>query len=153
MMDSFTWNDIISLNMSDLIISNCADCEGPLHPEAIHGMILFNSGYYFKAHEALEAAWRAESGPIRDLYRGILQVGVVYLHITHGNYPGAIKVYQRCQKWLDLWPDTCRGVDVGHLKKDLEFAIRAVQDLGPQHIADFDISLLKPVLYSISEDR
>ena len=99
------------------------------------------------AHEALEAAWQAAPALLRDLYRGILQVGVVYLHITQYNYPGAIKVYQRCRKWLLLWPETCRGVEVGRLRQDLEAVITALQALGPQRIIDFNTSLLKPVHY------
>jgi uncharacterized protein len=137
--------------MSDLSAPGTANCQGSLHPKAIQGMELFNHGHYFEAHEALEAAWRDESGPVRDLYRGILQVGVIYLHITHHNYPGAIKVYQRCRKWLQPWPDTCRGVSVDSLRQDLAAVITALQDLGPQHIVEFDLSLLKPVRYSISE--
>ena len=138
---------IIPPDMSDLILPGKADCQGSLHPEAIHGMELFNLGRYFEAHEALEAAWRAESGPVRDLYRGILQVGVVYQYITQNNYPGALKVYQRCRKWLLPWPDICRGVQVGRLRQDLENVMTALQKLGPQHILEFDQSLLKPVLY------
>ena len=133
--------------MSDLIAPAPSDCQGPLHLQAIHGMELFNQGRYFEAHEALEAAWRAESGPVRDLYRAILQVGVVYLHITQYNYPGAVKVYQRCQKWLQPWPETCRGVEVGRRRQDLEAAMTALQTLGPQRISAFDTALLKPVYY------
>jgi predicted metal-dependent hydrolase len=136
--------------MSDLIQPGITDCQGLLHPKAIHGMELFNQGRYFEAHEALEAAWRAESGPVRDLYRGILQVGVVYLHITQFNYPGALKVCQRCRKWLLPWPEICRGVEVGQLRQDLETVMAALQNLGPQHILEFDISLLKPVHYRLS---
>ncbi len=150
-MREWSENDIISLSMSDLNFPGTDDCHAPLHPKAIQGMELFNGGHYFEAHEALEAAWRDETGPIRDLYRGILQVGVVYLHITWHNYPGALKVYRRCQKWLQPWPDTCRGVAVGQLRQDLEAVMATLQELGPQHIAEFDISLLQPVHYSISE--
>ena len=146
-------DDIISLTMSDLNIPGNVDCQGPLHTKAIEGMELFNAGHYFEAHEALEAAWREETGPVRDLYRGILQVGVTYLHIKHNNYDGAIKVYQRSLKWLQLWPDTCRGVAVGQLMRDLETAIAALKELGETHIAEFDLSLLKPVLYSIGESE
>jgi uncharacterized protein len=135
--------------MSELIAPAPSDCQGTLHPQAIHGMELFNQGRYFEAHEALEAAWRAESGPVRDLYRGILQVGVVYLHITQNNYPGAFKVYQRCRKWLQPWPETCRGVDVGRLRQDLEAVMTTLQALGPEHILNFDTSLLKPVQYLV----
>ena len=137
--------------MSDLIAPAASDCQGPLHPQAIHGMELFNQGRYFEAHEALEAAWRAESGPVRDLYRGILQVGVVYLHITQYNYPGAIKVYQRCRKWLLPWPETCRGVQGGRLRQDLEAVMTALQALGSQRILDFDTSLFKPIHYLLGD--
>ena len=92
--------------MSLLNVPGNPECRGSLHPQAIRGLELFNLGRYFEAHEALEAAWRAESGPVRDLYRGILQVGLVYLHITQYNYPGALKVYQRCRKWLQAWPES-----------------------------------------------
>ncbi len=93
-------------------------------------MELFNLGRYWQAHEALESAWRAEKGPVRELYRGVLQAGVVYLHITRRNYAGAMKVYHRSQKWLTLWPGTCRGIDVGRLQKDLQRAIFEMQTLG-----------------------
>jgi predicted metal-dependent hydrolase len=52
-----------------------------MHPKAIEGIVLFNAGQYWKAHEALEEAWMDETGEVRHLYRGILQVGVTYLHV------------------------------------------------------------------------
>jgi uncharacterized protein len=124
---------------------NTNDCLGALHPQAKEGLRLFNEGKYFEAHEALEAAWRAETGRIRELYQGILQAAVVYHHILRGNYAGAVKVYGRCMKWLNDWPETCRGVDVRQLRADLGHVIAEVQRLGPEHIAEFDRSMLKPV--------
>jgi uncharacterized protein len=138
--------------MSDFSAPEIAICHGQPHPKAVEGIELLNAGHFFESHEALEAAWRDESGPIRDLYRGILQVAVVYLHITRLNYPGAIKVHQRCQKLLRLWPETCRGVSVGELKQNLDAVISVLKELGPQHIVEFDESLFKPVRYSKSED-
>src|SRR5574342_1166911 len=90
-------------------------CNAPLHPRAADGLRLFNAGEYFEAHEALEDAWNAEPGKVRNLYRGILQVAVVYLHITRRNYSGALKVYERSKKWLKDWPAECRGIDVARL--------------------------------------
>jgi predicted metal-dependent hydrolase len=140
-------HDIMPQSMSDLTFAGSTDCERPLHPKAIEGLDLFNRRSYFEAHESLEAAWREDPTPIRDLYRGILQVAVVYLHIARGNFPGAIKVYQRSQKWLTPWPERCRGIEVGQLRRDLETAILQVQKLGPERLAAFNPSLLKPVLY------
>lgn len=122
-------------------------CLSELHPKAKEGICLFNEGKYFEAHEALEAAWRAETGSIRELYQGILQAAVVYHHILRGNYAGAVKVFRRCIKHLKPWPESCRGVDVGCLRDDLSQVIAKVQRLGPENIAEFDPSLLKPVVW------
>jgi predicted metal-dependent hydrolase len=121
------------------------DCNAPLHPQAIEGIRLFNSGRYFEAHEALEDAWKEEKGGIRELYRGILQIAVVYLHITRNNYDGALKVYGRSIKWLKDWPEICRGVDVGMLRRDAQTVFEEVQRLGMENIGEFNRSLLKPV--------
>ena len=120
-------------------------CNAPLHPQAAEGLRLFNAGEYFEAHEALEDAWNAEKGQLRELYRGILQIAVVYLHITRGNYNGAIKVYGRSQRWIKDWPEICRGIYVEELRKDAETVITEVRRLGMEKISEFDLSLLKRV--------
>jgi len=123
-------------------------CSAPLHPRAVEGLRLFNAGEYFEAHEALEEAWRQEKGIIRDLYRGILQIAVAYLHVRRGNYAGAIKVHSRSQKWLEDWSSICRGIEVGRLRRDAEAVIAEVRRLGSENIGKFDPSLLKPVRWS-----
>ena len=111
----------------------------------MEGISLFNRGEYFEAHEALEDAWREETNKVRELYRGVLQVAVVYLHITRGNYYGAVKVYERSKKWLKDWPDVCRGIKVGKLRLDAEKVISEIRRLGAERIGHFDRSLLRPV--------
>ena len=121
------------------------ECAGSLHPQAREGIRLFNAGKYFEAHEELEIAWKDERGKIRELYQGILEAGVTYLHIKRGNYRGAIKVFGRSMKWLRGWPASCRGVDVAQLREDLEAAIAQVERLGEARITEFDPATLKPV--------
>jgi len=125
-----------------------ADCQGEIHPAAVRGFELFNAGRYWHAHEALETAWLEETGQIRHLYRGILQIGVTYFHIQHANFRGAIKVYGRSQRWIRPFPDTCRGIDVAGLRRDSARVMEAVQDLGPDRLAEIDLRLLKPVRWS-----
>ena len=120
-------------------------CNAPLHPQAAEGLRLFNAGEYFEAHEALETAWNAETGEVRNLYQGILQVAVTYLHITRGNYNGAIKVYARSQKHLKDVAAVCKGIQVERLRRDAKAVIQEVQRLGMEHIQEFDSALLKPV--------
>jgi uncharacterized protein len=129
-------------------------CDGPLHPEALHGLRLFNAGEYFEAHEALENAWREERGPIRNVYRGILQIGVGYYHILRGNYTGARKMFQRCRQWLDPFPSDCRGINIDGLRRDFMAVEQLVIRVGPQGLAQIDRSHFKPISYSqgASED-
>lgn len=125
-----------------------SDCLGAVHPAAIKGMQLFNDGKYWLAHEELEMAWKEERGAVGELYRAILQTAVIYLHVTRANYNGAIKVYGRVQKWIAPWPDVCRGIEIGQLRRDLDAVIAEVRRLGPDGLAGFDHSLLKPVRWS-----
>ena len=124
------------------------DCEGKIHPSAIAGMKVFNAKHFFEAHEELEIAWKEEKGEVRNLYRGILQVAVVYLHIERGNYNGAIKVYDRCIKWLKVWPAVCKGVQVGNLRNDLETVMAEMRNLGAENISAFNTALFKNVRWN-----
>ena len=126
------------------------DCQGSLHPMAIRGLELFNASLYWKAHEALEEAWLEETGGVRNLYQGILQVGVAYLHIQRHNYRGAMNMYSRSKRWLDPLPEICRGIDLGQLRIDLDAAIAEVRRLGPARMVEFDPALLKPIQWKIS---
>ncbi len=89
-----------------------------LDPRAIKGIRLFNQKKFFAAHEELELAWRDEPGSIRDLYRGILQIGVAYYHIQHRNFSGAEKMFVRAEKWLASYSGNYLGINIGKLKKD-----------------------------------
>jgi predicted metal-dependent hydrolase len=122
-----------------------ADCGGQISSLAAHGIELMNSGAYFEAHEELELAWMAETGPVRELYRGVLQVAVAYLQISRHNYRGALKMFLRLRQWLDPLPDECLGVNVAQLRADALTARAELESLGPERVAEFDLGLLKPV--------
>ena len=129
-----------------------ASCSGGLHPQAEAGLALFDARRYWHAHEALETAWLEEPGPVRHLYRGILQAGVVYLHAERKNYRGVVKVYKRCRRWLDPFPAHCRGLDIEQLRKDLEDLYSAVITLGPDQLDQLDPTLFKKITYLSHQD-
>ncbi len=120
------------------------DCAGQLPALATEGIRLFNAGNYFEAHEELENAWRQETRPIRELYRGILQVAVAYYHITRGNLVGAQKMFRRSKRWLAPFPDICQGVHVEQVRQDAAVVELALKFHTLQQIVD--LGLLKPVL-------
>lgn len=127
--------------------SDSDPCRGSLDPRALTGIHCFNDREYFEAHEWLETAWRAERGPLRDLYRGILQVGVAYHHILNGNYTGAVKLFERCRQWLEPFPDGCLGIDLAGFWHDFQAVEVELKRLGPEKIHQFNPALLKPIQF------
>jgi predicted metal-dependent hydrolase len=121
------------------------DCQQALPPLAVQGIEKFNAGEYYKQHDLFEEQWMHTAGPVRDLYRAILQVGIAYYQITRGNHRGALKMLLRSIQWLTILPDVCQGVDVKQLRDD-SYRVRAeLERINPADIAAFDRSLLKPV--------
>ena len=93
-------------------------CREPLPEGVIRGLEEFNAGQYFEQHETLELVWRAEIRPIRELYRGVLQIGVGCLQIERGNAVGALKMIDRAVRWLQPFRPACQTIDVDRLLAD-----------------------------------
>lgn len=124
------------------------ECRQPLPDLAVQGVHAFNRGEFYQQHDLFEAQWVKTEGPVRDLYRGILQVGVAYYQIEGGNYRGALKMLQRSVQWLALLPDRCQGFDVEALRRD-STAVRAeLQRLGPERLDELDRRLLKTLKWN-----
>jgi predicted metal-dependent hydrolase len=120
-------------------------CFDTLHPKAIAGFALFNTGDYYGAHEFLEDAWKEDLSPGRDLYRGILQVAVAYFQIQQHNFRGALKMFQRSRYWLQPLPEICRGVQVAALRASALVACEAMLALGADNLSAFNKDLFEPV--------
>lgn len=120
----------------------------PLPAAALRGLQLFNAGDYFEAHEFLETAWRAETAPIRELYRGILQVGVGFYHLQRGNFPGAHKLFQRALRWLEPFPACCQGINV----EDVRTRTQHIDALLVKSLPDPSQSTLESLFFPIQFD-
>ena len=153
--DVFLAPDALAAALPDLLVKRArvlpvattqtlrTECDDSLPPEGLEGVRKFNAGEYYRQHDLFEALWMAETGPVRDLYRAILQVGIAYFQVTRGNRRGALRMLLRSQQWLAILPDVCRGVDIAQLRQDAA-AVRAALEASDD-LAGFDRSLLKPV--------
>jgi predicted metal-dependent hydrolase len=120
-------------------------CDQPLAELAAQGIEMYNEGHYYQCHDYLEEAWMADETPGRNLYRGILQVGIAYYQIERGNYRGALKMLLRVKQWLAPLPSTCRQVNVSRLREDVDNVQQALQTLGPDAMDKFDRSLFRKI--------
>ncbi len=126
-------------------------CDQPLPPAAAEAVEQFNAGAYHEQHDQFEALWMQEPGPVRDLYQGVLQVGIAYYQITRRNQRGALKMLLRSTQWLAPLPDVCQGIDIAQLRADAAAVRAELERVGVDGIDQFDRSLLKPVQRVSSE--
>ena len=113
-----------------------AGCGAPASPELLAAIAEFNAGRFFEQHETLELLWRAEPGPLRDLYRGILQIGVGCHHWRAGNRHGARTLLRKGIDCLAPFAPACRGVDVAALVRDAQVLLERLEHGDPP----FDLS-------------
>jgi uncharacterized protein len=112
-------------------------CSEPPPGLLLKGIEEFNEGHYWECHETLEQLWRAEPRPVRDLYQGILLVGVGIYHLERGNYAGAVKVLGRGLTQLEGLPEVCQGVRVLTLATAARRVYEEIVTLGPERMEKF----------------
>jgi len=113
-------------------------CDEPPPPALLEAIAQFNRGEFFEQHETLELLWRAERRDIRFLYQGILQIGVAFHHLRKLNHHGTVYMLTRGPRYLAPFAPRCQRVDVQRLLDDAAAALREVERLGAERLAEFD---------------
>jgi hypothetical protein len=115
-----------------------ARCDEPPPPELLRGIDEFNAGRFFEQHETLELLWRGTASPVRDLYHGILQVGVGLYHRGRGNFHGASVLLEEGIGRLEPFAPACQGIDVARLVSDARAAHARLLELGSERMREDD---------------
>ncbi len=113
-------------------LERCREAAPPLLAQAA---AQFNAGQFYACHETLEVLWQAETGPLRELYQGILQVGVGCHHALRGNARGATSLLRRGIARLRPLPPLCQGVRVAVLTAAAERCLAAIEAGQPLTLA------------------
>ncbi len=78
----------------------------PLDPERwrscvayVHGLALFDRGYYWEAHECWEELWilAGRTGPVAELLRGLIQLAAAGVKLRQGRTAGATALAARAR--------------------------------------------------------
>lgn len=123
-------------------------CARPQPPLLVRGLEQFNAGRFFEQHETLEWLWRATNEPIRDLYKGIIQVGVGFYHIGQGNHHGAVVKLTGGAHYLEPFTEACQGIDAAALRAAALRARDRLLELGPARMAEFESPCIVPVVWT-----
>lgn len=125
-----------------------ACCSREPTPQMVKAFEEFNRGLYWEQHETLEGVWRAErDASIRNFYKGIIQVGVGFHHLTKHNYRGVMKVLARGINYLKPYAPDCCGVDVSRLIQEASKIYFRAQDLGPERMGEITAAELPKLVY------
>lgn len=122
----------------------------------------FNSWRFYDCHETLEDVWRECGGKaigkdigqrdeLADFYQGIIKVAAGFHHLFRGNYAGVLKVLGDAPRLLEPYRPRTLGLNVEALLADVDGALAALQDLGPERMSEFDRELV-PIL-RVDPDR
>ena len=101
-----------------MVDAGTAGCASEPPPGVLEGIRLFNEGLYYECHEEIEHEWHAETGDIRNLYQGILQIGVGFHHASNGNLRGARLLLTDGLDKLSRFLPVCLGIDTQTLWDD-----------------------------------
>jgi predicted metal-dependent hydrolase len=99
----------------------------------LHAIDLFNHGYYWEAHEALEALWHGagHETPIGRLARALIQASAALLKHSMGEREPAERLVRKAAAKLRALPPVCLGVSTHALADALEKTVAGARDTAP----------------------
>lgn len=81
-------------------------------PRYLAGILFFNEGDYFEAHEVWEDLWMETAAPERRFYQGLIQAAVALFHFGNGNLRGAVKLFHSSRDYLQALDTPFLGLDL-----------------------------------------
>ena len=115
------------------------------------GIEEFNTHRFFECHETLEDIWRAEPRPLRQFYKGVIQVAAGFHHLRRNNWKGAVNKLESGSRYLEPFRPRYLGVDVERLIEEAGGCRSTILELGRERIAEFDRSRIPTIAFDRGE--
>jgi predicted metal-dependent hydrolase len=80
-------------------------------PRYLAGIVLFNRGDFFEAHEVWESLWMETFGPEKKFFQALIQAAVALCHFCNGNVRGAAKLYHSSRDYMSRYGTPFMGLD------------------------------------------
>ncbi len=118
-------------------------------PRYLAGILLFNRGDFFEAHEVWESLWMDTAGDDKRFYQALIQAAVALCHFCNGNLRGAAKLYHSSRAYMERYASPHLGLDIaafwGKMEKcfaevlaatDLDRRLQPAEELIPEIALD-----------------
>lgn len=80
-------------------------------PRYLAGIVLFNRGEFFEAHEVWEQLWMETAGEDKKFYQALIQAAVALCHFCNGNLRGAVKLFRSSRDYMQRYGVQHIGLD------------------------------------------
>jgi hypothetical protein len=111
----------------------------------------FNTNRFFECHETLEDIWRAERRPLRQFYKGVIQVAAGFHHLGRNNWKGTVNKLESGTHYLEPFRPRYLGVDVQRLIDEARGCRSTIVELGRERISEFDRSRIPTIAFDERE--
>lgn len=111
------------------------------------GILLFNNGQFFEAHDYFEALWIDNSGEERLFLQGIIQTAVGCFHLVSGNYKGSISQFRKANTKLEKYPAVYMGVNLNELLIKVRELIAELEDYYEGNLEKVDLDKIPELEY------
>jgi uncharacterized protein len=89
-------------------------------PRYLAGILLFNRGDFFEAHEVWESLWMETAGDDKRFYQSLIQAAVALCHFCNGNLRGAVKLYHSSRAYMERYSSPHLGLDIADFWRKME---------------------------------
>ncbi len=103
------------------------------------GLMEYEKGDYFEAHEAWEDLWSDYNLPDRKFIQGLIQLSVSFVHLRNGNMNGARSLLKKCSEKFQPYQHLQRGINMDELKMGIETVALAYEEIDDPTIFDWDL--------------
>jgi predicted metal-dependent hydrolase len=94
------------------------------------GIVMFNRGEFYDAHEVLEDVWRASVDPEKKFLQALIQTAVALHHHSTGNVVGCQSLMARALRNFSGYPDGYCGVELEPLRVAMGEWVRVLSEGG-----------------------
>ena len=97
------------------------------------GLLLFNEGKFYDAHEVWEDLWRATSDPVmKTCYQGLIQAAVGLHHLERQNMVGASSQVKKSIRNLQAGAAAVTGLNIGDVVLQLQAVLENMSNGVPR---------------------
>ena len=123
------------------------DAAADYDPRYLAGVLLFNRGDFFEAHEVWESLWMDAAAPEKKFYQGLIQAAVGLCHFANGNLRGAAKLYASSRAYMEPFGSPYLGMDTAAFWEQMQrcFAPVLADPHADRHTLALDEALVPAI--------